>query len=237
LETAPAKHSTGGTTRSPLFLSRRTTHLQLQQPVAAVAHGHDQPFWGPADAYLTAGKSIAPPEQNFVDMGIATTAASKTSSITAATAGKGGSDDLSRAIQEEMSKGWKFLDSNTIQIKNLPGQPIQGGYLPGFVDPSSTAFLSQPEVRLYPDYNETPETFVLMIKWAAGLIDVIDKLPLAAFVYALIEFFILRPNLDTTKRQILQRNDNSAMAESVATTSVRLAVFGVVAFVTLVIFG
>lgn len=213
-----------------------TMYAQASTLPVVEAHGHSQPLWGPADPYLMAGKSIAPPVQNLIDMDI-TASSTKTLSTAADAAGStNGGAELSRTIQEEMSKGWKFLDYNNIQIKNLPGAQNYQGYMPGFVDPSSSSLLAQPEARLYPDYNETPETFVLMVKWAAGLINVVDKLPTAAFFYALIEFFILRPNLDSTKRE-LQNDPSAALAESVATTSVRLTVFVVVALLTLVIFG
>jgi hypothetical protein len=235
----PSASAATSSSSSSLEAIVSTMYAQTSAIAVVEAHGHSQPFWGPADAYLTAGKSIAPPTQNLIDMGIITSTAAKGGGGNAAAdALSKDNSELARTIQEEMSKGWKFLDYNNIQIKNLPGQPTtsQGSYMPGFVDPASTSLLSQPETRLYPDYNETPETFVLMVKWASGLINVIDKLPIAAFCYALIEFFILRPNLDTTKRQVLQE-PGASTAESIATTSVRLSVFMFVALFTLIIFG
>jgi hypothetical protein len=234
--------STASTSTSGLEAILSTMYAQTSAAAVVVeaAHGHSQPFWGStADMYLTAGKSIAPPAQNLVDMGISTSKAAAGggglgNTATTAADALAKDSELTRTIREEMSKGWKFLDSNAIQIKNLPGSG--SSFLPGFVDPASTSFLSQPETRLYPDYNETPETFVLMVKWASGLINVIDKLPLAAFCYALIEFFFLRPNLDTTKRQVLQE-PGASTAESIATTGVRLTVFMLVALFTLIIFG
>jgi hypothetical protein len=83
---------------------------------------------------------------------------------------------------------------------------------------------------------ETPATFAAQVQWSAGFLNVIDKLPEAVFVHALIEFSILRPNLDLHKEDI-ESNPGPVWADTIAVTTVRLAMFTVVAAVTTTIFG
>jgi hypothetical protein len=129
--------------------------------------------------------------------------------------------ELSKEVQAEVAKGWKLLDWNSIQTEsNLPGFRTTRGILP--------------QHNQVPD--ETPETFAAQVEWAARFLPVIDKLPYAALSYGLIEFFLLRPNLDLYKEDI-EDEPERATAETIATTGVRMAVFLVIAVVTVTIFG
>jgi hypothetical protein len=111
-----------------------------------------------------------------------------------------------------------------------------------------------PVASMRPHHNpmvplETPATFAAQVQWSAGFLNVIDKLPEAVFVralidklpeavfvHALIEFSILRPNLDLHKEDI-ESNPGPVWADTIAVTTVRLAMFTVVAAVTTTIFG
>jgi hypothetical protein len=78
---------------------------------------------------------------------------------------------------------------------------------------------------------DTPETDLINTEWSLGFIDVIDKLPQAAFLYVLIEFFILRPNINLYKEDI-EAEPGKVTFEWATVMMVRLATFAVVAMVT-----
>lgn len=190
-----------GTIESVLSTMYTVTADTLLQP----AQGHSQPFWGPPDPYLTAGKSIAPTAQGLVNLGIEKTSLA----------------ELPDQVKIAASNGWKILDSASIQAEKwMPGFSPTGGILSGH----------NPRI---PD--ETPETFAAQVEWSARFLNVVDKLPEAAFMYALVEFFLLRPNIDIYKEDIAEE-PGAVFLESVATTGVRLAAFALVAFVTTIIF-
>jgi hypothetical protein len=176
------------------------------------AHEHTQPLWGPPDPYLTAGKSIAPSAKALLDMGI------EKSSATAAIT----SPELSEKVQTALSKGWKVLDASHIQAQRL---------LPGFAE---TRGILPRHDAVVPE--ETPETFAAQVEWAAQFMNVIEKIPYAALAYGMIEFFLLRPNIDQYKEDI-EDEPARAFADTVKVTGVRMGMFAVVAIVTLVLFG
>lgn len=109
-------------------------------------------------------------------------------------------------------------------------QLIPEAVLPGFAPTGS--FLSSPIVP----YESSATTFGLQLQWATDFLPVLDALPQVVFAYALVEFFILRPNLDVYLEDI-QANPGRAWTDAVAVTSVRLAMFAVVAAVTTTVFG
>lgn len=82
----------------------------------------------------------------------------------------------------------------------------------------------------------TPESALINAKWSLGFIDVIDRLPEVVFVYALVEFTFLRPNLDLYLEDI--EAERGAVAwDFLRVTAVRLAAFAVIAFLTNALFG
>ena len=128
--------------------------------------------------------------------------------------------DLPDRLQQALAQGWKLLDARTIQ---------QEAFLPGFT----------PTSGILPSHSappETPESFAAQVEWSARYLKVVDKLPQAAFVYALVEFFFLRPNIDLYKEEIRQEPGAVAL-ETAVTVGVRLAALSVVGFFTLAIFG
>jgi hypothetical protein len=181
------------------------------------ATGHSQSFFGTPDPYLAAGKSIAPTAKALSDMGIMVVP------------GKGGMATTTATIETWPDLAKRAFEDGipVLHQSALTREPI----LPGFAPVTSLLPHHNPMVPL-----ETPATFAAQVEWSAGFLNVIDKLPQAVFVYALIEFFILRPNLDLYKEDI-ESNPGRVWADTVAVTTVRLAMFTVVAAVTTTIFG
>jgi len=133
-----------------------------------------------------------------------------------------GTQDLPQQAQIAASKGWNILDSTAIKAENiLPGFRPTGGILPGH----------NPRIPA-----ETSDTFAAQVEWSASFLNVFDKLPSTAFAYALVEFFLLRPGIDSYKEDI-ELEPGSAFAETVVTTGVRLGVFLILAVVTTGLFG
>ena len=157
------------------------------------AAGHSQPLWGPQDPYLSAGTSIAPSAQSLADMDVAPVDTSA----------------LAEPANTAASNGWHILDSSRITAENL---------LPGFSPARGILPFHSPNVPA-----ETPESFAAQVEWSAKFLNVIDNLPTVAFAYALVEFFLLRPNLDLYQEEIRQE-PSEVMTATVAVTGVRVAV-------------
>lgn len=104
--------------------------------------------------------------------------------------------------------------------------------LPGF---SAVKGILQPAsgISMIP---ETPESFAMGIMDEQKLISVIHVLPTVALLYALVEFFILRPNIDTLREGIMDRPEK-AFAETLAVTGVRFCILVVIALLATAIFG
>lgn len=83
---------------------------------------------------------------------------------------------------------------------------------------------------------ETPETFAAQVEWSARFLNVIDQVPTIVFTYVLVEFFLLRPNLDLYQEEIRDQ-PTQVLAGTVAVTGVRVGVFFVIAILTCTIFG
>lgn len=83
---------------------------------------------------------------------------------------------------------------------------------------------------------ETPETFAAQVEWSARFLNVIDQVPTIVFAYALVEFFLLRPNLDLYQEEIRDQ-PTQVMAGTVAVTGVRVGVFFAIAILTCTVFG
>lgn len=192
--------------RSADFSDTTSYFPSLTTSLLQSAHGHTQPLWGPPDPYLSAGKSIAPSAQALANnLGI-----TKSDASIAAAA-------LPDYAQKAASNGWNILDPARIHAQNLlPGFSPTGGILPAH-NPNIPA--------------ETPATFMAQIEWSAKFLNVVDNLPAVAFAYALVEFFLIRPNLDMYKEDI-EEEPSEVLTETVSVTGVRLAVFAIIAVVT-----
>jgi hypothetical protein len=190
--------------------------MLLQQSVYyKPAAEHTQPFWGGAlDPYLTAGKSIAPSTKALSDMGITTI------------------NDPSNAIAAfgaKITEDHKFIiDATRIQMEDvLPGFTKTGSLLSQHIPLGASSAESAPPAVV---------SFVASIDWASNFINVIDKLPMAVLVYAIIEFFLLRPNINTYKEDI-EENPTGIFADTLAVTTVRVTMFCIVAIATVGVFG
>jgi hypothetical protein len=176
----------------------------------APAHGHEQSLFGSPDPILAAGKSIAP----FIDAGL--------KSSNALGPFLGDDTDFGAEVRAMAAKGWNVLDSSTIHQESvLPGFSPHRGILPTH-DPRL------PE--------ETPESFAAQVAWAAQFLKVIDALPRAVFAYAAVEFFFLRPGIDTYQEDI-QEDPTGIAAETIVVTGVRVAAFVVISVLVTVLFG
>lgn len=83
---------------------------------------------------------------------------------------------------------------------------------------------------------ETPQSVLANTQWSLSFINVIDRLPEVVFIYALVEFVFLRPNLDLYRDDI--EVDRGAVAwDFVKVTAVRVTAFAVIAFLTNGLFG
>jgi hypothetical protein len=129
--------------------------------------------------------------------------------------GAGSRDGLPEPAQRAIAEGYRVLDATTIQPESI---------LPGF----AKVGLNVPV--------DTPESFALQVEWAANFLNVVDQLPVVAFSYVLIEFFLIRPNLDVYKEDV-ESEPGSVLAETVGVTAIRLSVFCVLALVTLTFVG
>jgi hypothetical protein len=212
-EIVSAVSSHGSHPEIPALISTMlTSALKLPE-----AHGHSNPFFGPPDQYLAAGKSIAPSAKALADMG-----------ITHAKAASEMVPDASPAFQEKaaaaMNKGWKLLNGASI---------MNGGYdqLPGFVETKGILSAHNPNVPA-----ETPETFASEVKWAAGFFNVMDKLPFVAFWYAFVEFFVLRRNVDLYKEDV-ENDPVGVAADTISIAGVRFLAIGIISTITLGFFG
>lgn len=156
------------------------------------AVGHSQPFWGPPDPYLTAGKSIVPPHTPLTT-----------------------TSEYSEVVQAAARKGWPILDGSTLTPESiLPGFTPTGGIL-------GTSHIP----------GDSVGSFAGQVDYAVWFLPIFQKLPLCVFLYCLVDFFVLRPNLN------VYQDEEGAVAEAVATSTVRLAAFGVVGLLTVTLLG
>jgi hypothetical protein len=186
------------------------------------AHGHSNPLFGPPDAILAAGKSVAPSAKAMVDLGI--TQIKTAADILPTGAGTTTTPAFAQSVQVAMTRGWKVLSDANIMNGG-------GTHLPGFQETSGILPYHNPNLPV-----ETPETFAASVQWGASFFQVIEKLPYAAFWYALVEFFILRPGIDLYKEDI-ENDPNGAIMETLTVTGVRMGAFLIIAVVTTSMFG
>jgi hypothetical protein len=145
------------------------------------------------------------------------------SSVADTTATTTGPSALSEAAQNLIRDG-KLLDLRNDKMVSITA----GFHEPGGILPKLTTNQLPP--------RGTTTNFFGQVKSSASMLNVLDKLPMAAFVYVLIDFFLLRPGMDLYKEDI-EEDPTGALAETVAVTTVRLGVFALISFVTLAFFN
>jgi hypothetical protein len=194
----------------------------LLSTVIAPAHGHSNPLFGPPDAILAAGKSIAPSAKAMVDLGI--TQIKTAADILPQEDGAMTNPDFAQSVQVAMTRGWKVLSDANIMNGG-------GTHLPGFQETRGILPYHNADLPV-----ETPETFAASVQWSVSLLQVVEKLPYAAFWYAMVEFFILRKGIALYKEDI-ENDPNGVMMETLTVAGVRMGAFFIIALVTTTIFG
>lgn len=149
-----------------------------------------------------------------------------------------GPPDPYLAAGKSIAPSAKALAEMGIAPTDLPANSVLDGaaihaqtLLPGF---SPTRGILPGHVMGLP--AETPETFAAQVEWSARFLNVIDQVPTIVFAYALVEFFLLRPNLDLYQEEIRDQ-PTQIMTGTVAVTGVRVGVFCVIAILTCTVFG
>lgn len=185
-----------------------TLYAQVLQP----AHEHTQPLFGPPDPILSAGKSIIPSQNAFVDAGLADTIKASTVDVPS---------KVTEAISKTPSKF--VIDPKAIISfdQTFPGFAKTGHFLPGH----SASF---PE--------ETPESLKQEMASIAKMMRVVNVLPWAAFIYTCVEFALIKPGYDAYKEE-LDEDRAAANVEFMALTGIRLAIFSVIGVLALTFFA
>ena len=84
--------------------------------------------------------------------------------------------------------------------------------------------------------QDSPEAYAAVVEWSANFLRTVDKLPYLALGYGMIDFFILRPNLDWYKEEV-EDEPGQVVAEVMGSTAVRMSIFCVLATLTMTFFG
>jgi hypothetical protein len=189
---------------------------------SSIAHGHSNPIFGRPDQYLNAGHSIAPTAKALMDMGVPISKSVQDMIPDAAPV-------LQQKVETAMKHGWPVLNRATMMnggATHLPGFTETRGILPQAGNPNVPP----------PGTPGMMGTWLRNVEFAATYSRVLDKLPTAAFMYVLLEFFILRPGVDVYKEDI-EDDPSGVLAETVAATGVRFAALGIIGVFTNIIFG
>lgn len=185
-----------------------TMYAGVLQP----AHEHTQPLFGAPDPILSAGKSIMPSQNAFVDAGLAETVKSSALAVP---------DKVVEAISKTPNK---FLidPKSVISIDRV---------LPGF---QQTGHILPEHSASFP--QETDQSLILEMGSIAKMMRVVNVLPMAAFLYTCAEFFLVKPGFDAYKEE-LDEDRAAANVEFMALTGIRLAILSVIGVVTLGFFA
>jgi hypothetical protein len=169
------------------------------------------PLFGPPDPYLLKMQSIAPLPDAFDKTGLDVPTLIDEASI----------PDRIRGAFDYARKGTFVDPTKIIQIDD--------GASPGFVK-TGTFF---PELKAVP----TSQEYQLGVLDAeVGKMKVLQKLPIAAFITVLIDFFLVTPGVEVYKEEI-EEGGGEIAKESVVAGGFRVAVLALVAGLTLVFSG
>lgn len=183
-------------------------HVSRVEGLLKPAHEHTQPLFGAPDKYLSAGHSIAPNLKALA--GQAGAAATPV-------------DQLPAVAQTAAKDGWTIIDAAKFEGGG-------GSVLPGFANIG----------HILPAHADIPDasmaSFTAQVFASAKFLAVVEKLPMVAFVFVLIDFFFLRKNMDLYKEDI-EEEPFEVAAETAAVTGFRLAAFAAIGLLTVVAFG
>lgn len=157
-------------------------------------------------------------------------------------------DPSKEALKKEIASYKKSIPPGGFTVETLRDLHTQGAWpnpvstidaskihlLPSLPGANTGTSLLPQEQSLSPDLS-VGELVTAATTWSAEMIGVVDKLPLAAFVYCLIEFLFLRPGVERYKEDI-ESSPMRAFTDTAAVMAVRLVLMSVVASVTLWLF-
>ena len=172
-----------------------TLQATTVEGVLKPAHGHSQSMFGPIDPILASGKSLAP---DLKALGI-----SPSDPVAI--------DQLPEALQSLIRKGDKVVDSSHFEAvsRSLPGPSETHGIFP----------------RSRTDIPEANDAIKLAQgKHIAKFNNILEKLPYLALGYGILEFGVLRGDVDVSKEDI-EDYRAEVDAETIAVGGVRLGVF------------
>jgi hypothetical protein len=178
----------------------------LYADVLKPAQEHTQPLWGPPDPVLSAMTSIVPSPNAFHDAGLTAPAV-----------------DIPEQITETLrmkTKGMNVIDpASVLQFDGtLPGFKVTGHVLPQ-----------------HSAVPESPQSLILEMGSIAKMMRVVNSLPMAAFLYACAEFFLVTPGYDVYKEE-LEEDRPGAAVEFLTLSGLRLGILSVIGLFTLGLF-
>jgi len=130
--------------------------------------------------------------------------------------------EMQQSIKSAIKGGYKFIDAS----KMLEGSGAS--HFRGFAE--TKGILAQPMV-----HEMKEKQWGQLVDNVLSQVHVLDKLPTAAFLYLLVEFFILRPNVDLYKEDI-EEDATGVLIESTVSIGVRMVALAIVGVITLIIF-
>lgn len=172
------------------------------------AHGHVQSLFGPVDPYLLKMQSIVPAPNAGDALG---TPAFDEASIP---------EKLKGAF--EYARRGEFVDPTHVLR-------IDGDAPPGF-NPPETFF---PKLQAPP---QTQDYQLGILNAEVGNLRALQKVPIAAFITVLVDFFLVTPGMEVFKEEI-EENSEEITRESAIAGTARVAVLAIVAGLTLAMSG
>jgi hypothetical protein len=202
-----SSHSTLEAIISTLY----TSAIKLQP-----AHGHTQSLFGPLDPYLLKIQSIAP----ISNAGVETLGSPVWDESSVPESLRGAIDYARRG---------DFVDPTTVLR-------VDGAVPPGFTAPPTTIFSP-----LTNNYSGLPSSSSLdyqlgVLNAEVGNLRALQKIPLAAFLTVLVDFFLVTPGMDIFKEEI-EENGDEINRESAVLGIARVVVLAGVAALTLALSG
>lgn len=176
------------------------------------AHEHTQPLFGPPDPFLVHMKSIAPLNPNaFAEAGLADTVKQNALQLP---------EKVGEGFEKAASAGFNVINpANILKFDDvLPGFQKSHHFLPEYTGP-----------------EETKESLIVEMSTISGLMRVMNQLPRAAFLYVLLEFFLVRPGFDVYKEEV-DEDRLGATTEFLFLTGTRLGLMSILAVFCLGVF-
>ena len=172
------------------------------------AHGHSQALFGPVDPYLLKMQSILPAPNAGANLGATVV------------------DEAS--IPEKIMGAFEYARRGDF-VDPTHILRVDGDAPPGFVSPN-TFFPKLQEVPMTQDYQ------LGVLNAEVGNLRALQKIPIAAFITVLVDFFLVTPGMEIFKEEI-EENGEQVTRESAMAGASRVAVLAIVAGLTLAASG